>query len=67
MNILKNIVRLTELQNYVNESIPEVTLRYILLQEVSEISHIFKTSDIPPSQTTGLAPLITQYTLANNR
>jgi len=40
--------RLTELQNYVNESISEVTLRYILLQGVSEISHIFKTpEDIP--------------------
>ena len=40
--------RLTELQNYVNESIREVTLRYILLQQVSEISHIFKTSDDIP-------------------
>ena len=29
-------------------SIREVTLRYILLQQVSEISHIFKTSDDIP-------------------
>ncbi len=40
--------RITELQNYINENIREVTLRYILLQEVSEISHIFKTSDDIP-------------------
>jgi hypothetical protein len=40
--------RLTELQNYVNECVREVTLRYTLLQEVSEISHIFKTSDDIP-------------------
>jgi hypothetical protein len=40
--------RLTELQKYVNESVREVTLRDILLQGVSEISHIFETSDDIP-------------------
>ena len=53
--------RLTELQNYVNENIREVTLRDILLQEVSVISHIFKTSeDIPlviaPTETDWQVP-----------
>jgi hypothetical protein len=40
--------RLTELQNYVNENIREVILRDTILQEVSVISHIFKTSDDIP-------------------